>query len=313
VFGFGLRLGLGLAFGLGLGLGLGLGFCLGQGLGLGSKTSMETLPPPSILLNQKHEDYLKAPGVSQSSLKLIKKCPALFKYRSTMRSESHSTEAMSFGKMFHEYLLTRRDFKKSAYIAKKITRRGKAWDGLVERAASKEVIFKRDNGSGFDCMFHMKQSIMRNQRASKLLEKSSKEVSIFWQTNGIKCKGRLDGIAKFGKGSAIFDIKTAADASPNAFNRTIFSSGYHIQAAYYLDGYEAATATRPAFFIIIAVEKTPPFLCALYIMKNDSDPIQLGRREYLDLLATYKSCEENNSWPSFDEPLSVYVPAWYKQ
>jgi exodeoxyribonuclease VIII len=88
------------------------------------------------------------------------------------------------------------------------------------------------------------------------------------------------------------DLKTTDDASPSAFAYSVKKYRYHVQAAMYCDAVGPCEG-----FILIAIEKTPPYMVAVYYL-NEAD-IQHGREEYLQDVELWKACNEANNWPQF--------------
>lgn len=108
-----------------------------------------------------------------------------------------------------------------------------------------------------------------------------REVSYFWQDfeTGLQLKCRPD----IEHNGIIGDWKSTTDASPAAARRTIINLGYHISAAMYLDG------TSAKEFLVVFVEKAPPFGVGIYRISDDL--LQLGHEQYrrgIQLLAQYK-------------------------
>jgi exodeoxyribonuclease VIII len=106
----------------------------------------------------------------------------------------------------------------------------------------------------------------------------------------------------------VADLKTTEDASPAAFARSVATYRYHVQAAFYLDGLRACDAQIDAF-AFVAVEKTPPYLVAVY--SADEICLARGREEYRADLLTFAECLRTDCWPGyppFVQPLSL--PAW---
>jgi exodeoxyribonuclease VIII len=84
---------------------------------------------------------------------------------------------------------------------------------------------------------------------------------------------------------------------------------YHVQAAYYSDGYRAAFGEAPKGFAFIAVEKDPPFMVAFYVA---SEAMTLrGRLDYKADLATFDRCRATDTWPALsDSPIIIDLPKW---
>ena len=128
---------------------------------------------------------------------------------------------------------------------------------------------------------------MRDSTVNRLLTSGEAEKIISWHNEhyNVNCKGMLD----YHRDDMIIDLKTTQDASYNGFMRSVRKYKYHKQAAYYMD------AVKAYRFIIIAIEKTPPF--SINVFELGDDMIDEGRDMYNHELEIYKYCEENDYWP----------------
>jgi exodeoxyribonuclease VIII len=124
---------------------------------------------------------------------------------------------------------------------------------------------------------------------------------------GLPCKARLD---KFTTEPIIADLKTALDSSPRRFLNAAVAYGYHRQAAWYRRGYRAATGyDGPLPFRFIVVEKSPPFVVAVYEMpESDLDIVD---RENQKLLRTWADCVAADNYPGYsDECRMMQLPEY---
>jgi exodeoxyribonuclease VIII len=105
------------------------------------------------------------------------------------------------------------------------------------------------------------------------------------------------------------DVKTALDASPGAFQRSIQGLGYHVQAAMYAGGFEAITGDPLRGFLFITAEKVRPYAVAVYRLGEDA--LEVGRRLYRSALRTWADCLERDTWPAYSDRIeSITLPAW---
>ncbi|KKK61046.1 hypothetical protein LCGC14_3018240, partial [marine sediment metagenome] len=128
------------------------------------------------------------------------------------------------------------------------------------------------------------------------------EVSLFW--DGLKA--RLDGVGP----GFVLEIKSAASVAPQLFAAQCARLGYHLQFAQYIDG--AHRLIDPNLRLVtIAVEKKEPIEVAVYDPVPD-DLLDVGRKAYLEALATYRQCMESGVWPGAydDGPLALQLPRW---
>ena len=111
-----------------------------------------------------------------------------------------------------------------------------------------------------------------------LLAKGDAEVSAYFRDpdTGAQYRIRPDWVAPAGDGVILLDVKTCPDASPTGFAKSIANYRYAVQAAFYSDGWTAATSQTVHAFVFAAVEKEYPFAAAAYILDDES--IEQGRR-----------------------------------
>jgi hypothetical protein len=109
----------------------------------------------------------------------------------------------------------------------------------------------------------------------------------------------------------MLDVKSTQDASPSEFSRSIFKYGYHISAAWYLEGWRQATGEHDKDFIFAAFEKDAPNAVAFY--QADADMLQIGRQECQRLLALYADCMQSKEWPGYNPAITpLSLPAWVR-
>jgi exodeoxyribonuclease VIII len=123
------------------------------------------------------------------------------------------------------------------------------------------------------------------------------EVSFFWTdpATGIQCKGRADLVVPSYR--AIVDIKSTVDAAARPFARDCRRYGYDIQAVTYLDGWKLAGGEPIDNFVVIAVEKEPPYMAAAY--EFSLDDLDAARDERARLMSIYDECRRSDSWPGY--------------
>lgn len=120
---------------------------------------------------------------------------------------------------------------------------------------------------------------------------------------GITIKGRPDLVTVSKGKRVVIDLKTTEDASPWAFSSDINKFKYHLQAAFYLE------LTGADSFVIVAVEKSPPFAWKAYVL--DAASLEVGRTLMAAAAATYKECLTFSAWPSYDGSLTeISIPKY---
>lgn len=138
------------------------------------------------------------------------------------------------------------------------------------------------------------------------------EVSAFWidEETGVSCRCRPDFVNQWDATSvALLDLKTFSSAAPDEFRRQVARKRYHVQDAYYTDGYAAASGLDVLAFIFVAVETEWPF--AASAMMLDGASREQGRADYQRNLRTYARCTETGEWPGYSKEIQlISLPNW---
>jgi hypothetical protein len=258
-----------------------------------------------------HEMYRASPGLSYSETKLLERTPLHLRWARDNPQLSKPTPAMMLGTGLHCALLepARFDVQYVMEPAPNMNKNSNAWKEFADacRVQSLTPISIEDR----ERILGMIASIRRNEKAAKVLGEGQPEVSAWWSdpTTQVACKGRLDWVHPLQGGTLPVDVKTSADASPEAFARSVVNFAYHRQADWYERGFELASGrpTMPMMFIV--VETTAPFACACYTL----DPYFMvqARKDNERLLALYAHCCEMGEWPGYDPSIvELSPPAW---
>ena len=84
----------------------------------------------------------------------------------------------------------------------------------------------------------------------------------------------------------------------------LFRSGYHIQQGFY--GRLANTGRN---YIIVAIEKKPPFAWRIYTLSEET--VKAGE-DLMDIAVnTYKMCQAFNNWRGYNpDATEISIPKW---
>ena len=253
-------------------------------------------------------DYLAIERLSPSGAKgLLGQSPA--HYRFHRDHPPAETAAMRVGKATHSLALEGREAFAAAFaVAPECDRRttvGKGiWADFLAASEGRTVL----TASEAEQVEAMAAGILAHPLAPDLIEGGTPELSMIWTDpeTGAPCKGRAD-LARLADG-VIVDLKTALTAAPGDFARSVLSYGYHCQAAAYLAG-AAALGAEVRDFIILAVEKSPPFSVGIYRLPDAA--LELGRRRWAEACRTYAACVESGRWPGYSETITeLTLPGW---
>ena len=155
----------------------------------------------------------------------------------------------------------------------------------------------------------MAGQVRKNADAMKLLD-GKRQVCAVWESDGALCKARIDAFKHFTDGSVcITDLKTTrASLDDRSIGAEFASRGYHIQAAFYCDGFAACTKCVPVYSFVV-VQNRPPYGCVVRRLDNES--IDAGRKWYRHLLGVWKHGTTTGDWPGVEGGIgTLEVPKW---
>jgi len=254
------------------------------------------------------EEYNLAEGVRNSNLGYALQSPA--HYLEKLLNPKKPTPSQIKGSMFHSAALEPEKFKANYVVMPKFDKRTKAGKEAHEHwliANHGKIEIPQDD---YDDIQAMVEKLYEHPAACRLLSSGRAEESFFWNDpiTGVLCKCKPDFKRE---GHIIVDIKSTENASTSEFQKSIAYYSYHRQAAFYLDGISAVTGDKYDTFILIAVEKTPPYGVAAYVL--DEATIDAGRHDYKRALEIISKCQKENRWPAYSsevEPMNLPSWAW---
>lgn len=329
---------------------------------------------PGVYAGIPNTDYHRGPGISKSGLDLIARSPLHYRYATDAANENdrQPTPDQRIGSLAHALILEPETFADhyalpfeapegalagSDEIKERLRDLGLKVSGakseLIERLrdADPSAVFRDDLFAEYlaenegktiisreehDAAIAMRSAVMSHPLARLLLTGDGKaELSAYWNDpeTGVLCRCRPDYWRADG---VLVDLKTTADASPEAFARSVLDWRYHVQAAMYLEGTTAAifqgeiddapkvpfpadadgsdpdefAVNHPHAFVFVVVEKKPPHAVACYML--DAETIAIGQRDLRKALATYAECERSGQWPGLGDGLqALSLPEWY--
>lgn len=256
------------------------------------------------------EDYHAVDALSSSGIKVLLRSPAHFVTNRAQPSEP--TPSMQFGSAVHMGVLEPEQFERRVIEAPKFDRRttaGKA--GYVEWQAQTVGKLSFDPET-FEHINRCIDAIRSHDGAMRLIDGvGMAELSLMWTDAQyeVPCKARLDYLRP---DLGVVDLKTAEDASPDAFGRAVATYSYHVQQAWYQIGCEHALDASPRFFAFVAAEKSPPYGVACYTLPIEA--VLAGINACNLALSRYADCLRRDRWPSYPTTIEpVPVPRWLTQ
>ncbi len=246
--------------------------------------------------------------VSNTALKLVRRSPAHYKAWIDGVAPDKDTPAFVFGRAFHCALLEPLKFAEMYIGRPKFDRRTKdgkagadAWDAAHPGA---EPV----NFDDLLTITNMVESVKAHPLAGKMIRDGEAELTLSWkdEQSGLMCKSRLDYYVR--ELAMIVDVKTTDDASEEEFERDVAKYQYHVQDALYR--FAALSLAMPVeHFVLLAVEKSPPYAVAQYTL--DADGIGRGYMAARRDIDTLAHCMKTGRFPAYPETIQqLRVPPW---
>lgn len=266
---------------------------------------------PGIYHDIDIEEYHSTDAISKSGLDDIEQSPAIFygRHIDPARPAPVQKSGQLEGQLAHCAVLEPDQFDKRYAVGPDVsTRAVKAWKEF-EAANPERVCIKPGE---YETAMRQAESVRRLPEVAEALKVGRAEVSAYWidPATGELCRCRPDWVHYCGLSQAVlFDLKTCSLASPAEFRRQVARKRYHVQSAWYSDGYSAAAAVQVLGFVFIAVESEWPYAaCAVML---DEEGIDQGRRDYRRNLDTYAQCRKTGVWPGYSSQIElISLPSW---
>ena len=257
------------------------------------------------------EDYHAGPGISRSTLMEFTKSPLHFNYKLHNKEVKEKIEIirkfnpLEFGNALHTMVLEQDKFNDRYIVMPKVnrvTKAGKlAYETFLNQAKGREIICSE----AYKELAAMRASISAHPDAQALISDAEYERSLYWTDpdTDLLCKVRPD----IWHENFVVDLKTTASASLRDFTKSVYSYGYHIQAAMIHEAIKYVRSEIVTTFIFVAIEKEAPYAVAVYQL--DENALQHGIQQFKEMLRGIRQCMDSNTWSSYTSGL-ITVPAW---
>ncbi|EAZ4510978.1 exodeoxyribonuclease VIII [Salmonella enterica] len=266
---------------------------------------------PGIYYDIPNEAYHAGPGVSKSQLDDIADTPAIYLWRKNAPVDTEKTKSLDTGTAFHCRVLEPEEFSKRFIIAPEFNRRTSAGKEeektfLEECTRAGRTVLTAEEGRKIELMY---QSVMALPLGQWLVESGGyAESSVYWEDpeTGILCRCRPDKIIP--EFHWIMDVKTTAEIQ--RFRTAYYDYRYHVQDAFYSDGYRAQFGEIPTFVFLVASTTAECGRYPVEIFMMGEDAKLAGQREYRRNLQTLAECLNNDEWPAIK---TLSLPRWAKE
>jgi hypothetical protein len=258
------------------------------------------------------DEYRKLEAVSISRLKELRRSALHYRYALTNPKD---TEPLRLGTASHCAVLEPERFEKQFAVWQRRTeggnmapRRGQHWEAFEKAHAGREILTEQHA----ELALAVALAVRNDPVALPYLISGEPEVVMEWEAWGHKCKGRIDWLTHVDGEPVLVGLKTARDCRPFPFGSAAAKLGYHLQWAFYQNGYAVLKGGHRPRMVEIVVESTPPHAVVVYRIPEDA--LLQGEEEFMQLLAMLDRCEREGVWPGpATEEQELTLPSWVYQ
>lgn len=246
--------------------------------------------------------------VSPSTLKEFDKCASRW-LRGYNPPES---DAKDYGKLLDTLVLTPNEFERRYAVRPEEkgedgtlkplhanTTKFKEW---AKTQAGKELILSKEHVGANAAEF----SLFADSAVRKFIESSEKQVLVVgeWKDRQtdlvipVCCLIDLVPNSSSEFSECLGDLKTSRNASKRGFEAWTLHAGYHVQAAFDLGLYNAASGEDRSTWCFLISENFPPYQPSKKMLSQEF--LDIGRGEVFRMLHNYAVCLKTGEWPDYD-------------
>jgi len=258
------------------------------------------------------QQYRADPGVNFSTLKLMARSPAAYRYG--YGADDDDTASRMVLRLIHAAVLEPHTIDRDFFVIPDDVRRSPK---ITAEAGGRSVVKAADLATARA----MAAAVAAHPVAGPMLaqvQASHREHTLRWYDppTGLPCKGRLDALLRATAGpgarATVIDLKTVRSCAPREIARMAASMYWHVQAAHYAAGVRVnqSLADDEVDAVLIVMEQAPPHDVGVYRLTPDGAlwAGEVTRRAWLDRLA---ECLRADTWPgACPGKQELELPGW---
>ena len=252
--------------------------------------------------------YFRWAALSQSRMKLFARSPSHFKALAEDAYDRAPTEDQNLGSAAHMAALQPGIFAENFVPRPLGHHASNAYKDRVAAIRAENPWARILKPGTMKTARAIGEAVRSHDVVQSILKGATLETSVVWTEDEpdsapLRLKGRLDVHNE--RIGLVADLKTCRDARPERFLPDAFRFGYHFQAAWYMRA-AAAVGLAVRHYMIIAVEKTPPYGIVLHEITEQD--LATGEDEIEVHLARFRQCQARGEWPGYPqrpEPLAL--------
>jgi len=257
---------------------------------------------PGVYFSLSNEAYHAGEGISKSQLDDVAISMAVYQWRKTAPEEEEKKDPLTMGTALHCALLEPDEFEKRFVQLPDVNRRtniGKEEErAFLGRAQERgQTVLTAEQWRKLSLM---KASALAHPSARWLLEAEGHcESSMYWRDSdtGVLCRVRPDKFLT--QMPVIVDVKKVADMS--RFQRHIHEFRYHVQDAFYREGFKRNYGESPMFVFIAISDAIDCGRYPVRVFTLSGYDVEVGTWLYRRDLTTFATAMAANDFGGIEE------------
>lgn len=239
---------------------------------------------PYMIQDLPMQEYRAAEGLSKHEFDNFLVAPAYYQFKKT--KEWKPSREMVIGTAVHSLAIEGRvDFAVGPSVDKRTKAGKEEWQAFCEENIGKEIVTEEEGA-------RIRGAATKAQGLLSMCRIDYIESSMYWERNGVMCKGRPDIIGERDGFPCIIDLKTTSDF--NRFDQKFWAFNYDLQAAWYRRGLKEITGRDCDFWFLVVDTEEPHF--AQWVLLS-SEAIDKADARIDEGLEQYLDCVEGEHWP----------------
>jgi hypothetical protein len=245
-----------------------------------------------ILRNTPMSEYRQMEGLSKHELDAFAVAPSYYQHKKSQ--EWKPSRSMEMGTLIHSLVLEGRvDYAVGPDVDRRTKAGKEEWQLFCEENLGKTIITEAEAQIIVGC-YKACEPLMEHC----VYDSDNIETSLFWERDGVKCKGRPDMIATVNREVCLVDLKTTNDI--RNFDSSFHRFRYDVQAAWYQYGFKQAAglSEAPGFWFLV-VDTEAPHLAQF--MRAGNEVLANANAKIEEELAYFSRCQQAQEWPGLPE------------
>ena len=262
----------------------------------------------TIIQGMPEHAYHELPLASASQLKTLHRATPM--HLMHWLDSPKDTAAFRIGRALHCAVLQPSEFRGNFAVAPEVDKRSNAnkeiHDVFEAELRPRTTVLSPKQAR---LVGELGNAVLNHHLATQMLDTcTEREVTIFAEINGVKCKSRIDAMSP--DGHVFMDLKTTGSlASTTEMEREIWKFGYGLQMCMYREMVRAV-GRDPKCISIVAVEKSAPHGVACFVIEEEVLDMHVPLMNRL--LSKWQQTIDKGDAPGWeqDEFIQLGVPAW---